>query len=88
MGKSDDVHMLYLTVDGELIELNSFDEIYSLAKKLPPMTDHEREQQRRSFAFGNLNCSTNHKTTREAVDKAAAKSSLCPCEICVPKEID
>ena len=39
--------------------------------KLVKMTTQEREQQRRSFAFGNTNIE-NERITRETVDKAAA----------------
>lgn len=39
------------------------------------MTDDEREQQRRSFAFGNANID-NPNVTREAVDAAAEQLSL------------
>ncbi len=37
----------------------------------PEEQEAHREEQRRSFVYGNLMCSTNHKTTRELVDRVA-----------------
>ena len=45
-------------------------EIFELAKKLGEMTDEEKEEQRRSFVYGNLKLS-NDATTKESVDRAA-----------------
>ena len=38
--------------------------------------DAHREEQRRSFVWGNLNCSTNHKVSRELVDKVADEKAI------------
>ena len=43
-----------------------------LARALKPMTDDERERQRRSFAFGNVSIH-NPDVTREMVDEVAEK---------------
>lgn len=42
------------------------------AKKAPPMTPEEKEAQRRSFAYGNLQLS-GIPVTREDIDRAAEK---------------
>ena len=47
------------------------DELIQAARKVT-MTDAEREQQRRSFAYGNTHFE-NERITRETVDRAAAR---------------
>ena len=41
-------------------------ELIERARKLPPMTARQREEQNFSFSYGNLACTTNHKPRREA----------------------
>lgn len=36
------------------------------ARKLPPMTRDQRDEQTLCFAYGNLACTTNHKPSRAA----------------------
>ena len=45
------------------------DKLLEMARGVP-VTAAEREQQRRSFAFGNTNIE-NHRITRETIDRAA-----------------
>jgi len=52
--------------------VNELDNLIERARKLPPMTPVEREQQRRSFVYGNVHLS-NPDVTREMVDKAAGR---------------
>ena len=40
---------------------------------MPPMTERERDEQRLSFAYGNLACTTNHKPSRSAFVKFIAE---------------
>ena len=42
------------------------------AARSRPMSDHEQEEQRRSFAYGNAHIENEH-VTREMVDEAADK---------------
>jgi hypothetical protein len=50
---------------------NALRELLEEAKKTKP-TDEEREQQRRSFAYGNTNIE-NPRITREMVDEEAER---------------
>lgn len=47
------------------------------ARKLPPMTSEEREEQRRSWAYGNC-AIENPNVTREMVDEVADVLRPCP----------
>lgn len=53
------------------IRQTSYEDLLEKARNLPPMTEAQKEEQRRSFAYGNLACSTNHRVSREIVDKVA-----------------
>ncbi len=46
-------------------------ELIEAARKAPPMTDDDKEAQRRSFAYGNAHIE-NERVTRDMVDEAAA----------------
>ena len=47
-------------------KMDRLEELLEEARRLPPMTDEQREEQRLDFAYGNLACSTNHKPVLEA----------------------
>lgn len=49
-------------------------DLIEAARRLPPMTDEQREAQRRSFAFGNT-AIENPRITRETIDKIANEIS-------------
>jgi hypothetical protein len=49
----------------------TLEELYEKVRKLPPMTERQREEQGFSFSYGNLACTTNHKPTRAAFAKLA-----------------
>lgn len=46
--------------------MSKLDELLEAARKRPPMTADERNEQALSFAYGNLACTTNHKPSRRA----------------------
>jgi hypothetical protein len=45
-------------------------ELLEAARNAPPMSEADKEEQRRSFAFGNAHIE-NERVTREMVDRAA-----------------
>lgn len=63
-------------------ELMALCRIVVLTRKEP--SPHEREQQRRDWAYGNVKLS-NPKITRDMIDKAAIDvGSGCSCSECIP----
>lgn len=48
----------------------TIDELLVVAAALPPMTRAQRREQVINWALGNLNASTNHRTTRAMVEAA------------------
>ncbi len=50
----------------------SLQELMEAVRKAPPMTDEDKEAQRRSFAYGNAHIE-NERVTRQMVDEAASK---------------
>lgn len=54
-----------MTMEAELAAL--LEEV----RKLPPMTEEQREIQRMSWAWGNLACTTNHKPRRNELTHIA-----------------
>ena len=58
--------------------LRSLDQLIEEARKAPPMTPAEREEQRRSFAYGNL-AIENPRITRAMIDDAADRIDAEAC---------
>jgi hypothetical protein len=52
----------------------NLDQLLEMAREVP-VSAAEREQQRRSFAFGNTNIE-NERITRETIDRAAEKLAM------------
>lgn len=53
--------------------MKTYEELVEEARKLPPMTRDQRDEQALCFAYGNLACSTNHKPSRAAFWASAEK---------------
>lgn len=52
--------------------MTRLDDLIEQSRRLPPMTDAQREEQRRSFAYGNT-AIENPRITREMIDCIADK---------------
>jgi hypothetical protein len=52
-------------------KMPTLEELIEEAKRLPPMTPRQRQEQSLNFTYGNLASSTNHKPSLVAFQRAA-----------------